>query len=190
MDEWPKRPVDVTVNALDDPEIAVISTNTTVSGQSNEIMGYFCRFSQWYRLKRAIAWLLRMKPRQDRNRHCLVDSSTQNKTPRPIVIEELEKAEVTILKIVQAESFSDDVSALKGVEDSGKVNNRNTIKQKMTKLRKSSPLYRLDPFLDSSGLLRVGGRLRRCDEITTERKHPIILPKKWSCYCADYSPFP
>ena len=47
----------------------------------------------------------------------------------------------------------------------------------MTKLRKSSPLYHLDPFLDSSGLLRVGGRLRRCDKITTERKHPIILPK-------------
>ena len=115
MDEWPKRPVDVTVDALDDPEVAVTSTNTTVSGQHNEIMGYFSRFSQWYRLKRAIAWLLRIKPRQDRNRHSLVDSSTQNKTPRPIVIEELEKAEVTILKIVQAESFSDDVSALKRV---------------------------------------------------------------------------
>ena len=43
MDEWPKRPVDVTVNALDDPEIAVISTNTTVSGQPNEIMEYFSR---------------------------------------------------------------------------------------------------------------------------------------------------
>ena len=94
-----------------------------------------------------IAWLLRMKPRQDRNRHSPVDSSTQNKTPRLIVIEELEKAEVTILKIVQAESFSDDVSALKGVEYSGKVDNRNPIKQKMTRLRKSSPLYRLDLFL-------------------------------------------
>ena len=67
MDEWPKRLVDVTVNALDDPEVAVISTNTTVSGQPNEIMGYFSRFSQWYRLERAIAWLLRKKPRQDRN---------------------------------------------------------------------------------------------------------------------------
>ena len=50
------------------------------------------------------------------------------------MIEELEKAEVTFLKIVQAESFSDDISALKVVEYSGKVNNRNPIKQKMTKL--------------------------------------------------------
>ena len=118
-----------------------------------------------------------MKSRRDRNRRNLSDSSTQDITPKPIMVEELEKAEVTILKIVQAESFPDEISALKRVEDSSKVNNRSLTKQKTTKLRKSSSLYRLDPFLGSDGLLRVGGRLCRCDEITTEMKHPVILPK-------------
>ncbi|CAB4017958.1 Hypothetical predicted protein, partial [Paramuricea clavata] len=131
-DEWPKRPVDVSVNTLDDPEVAVISANTIVSGQHNEILEYFSRFSQWYRLKKAIAWLLRMKPRRDRNRRNLGDSSTQDMTPKPIMVEELEKAEVTILKIIQAESFPDEVSALK------RVDNRSLTKQKTTKLRKSS----------------------------------------------------
>ncbi|CAB4021922.1 uncharacterized protein LOC110248158 [Paramuricea clavata] len=176
-DEWPKRPADVSINTLDDPEVAAISANTIISGQHNEILEYFSRFSQWYRLKKAIAWLLRMKPRQDRNRRNLGDSSTQDKTLKPIMVEELEKAEVTIVKIVQAESFPDEISVLKRVEDSSKVNNRSLTKQKTTKLRKSSSLYRLDPFLGSDGLLCVGGRLRRCDEITTEMKHPVILPK-------------
>ncbi|CAB4036630.1 PREDICTED: uncharacterized protein LOC107329016 [Paramuricea clavata] len=112
-----------------------------------------------------------MKPRRDRNGRNLGDSSTRGMTPKPIMVEELEKAEVTILKIIQAESFPDEVSALK------RVDNRSLTKQKTTKLRKSSSLYRLDPFLGSDGLLRVGGRLRRCDEITTEMKHPVILPK-------------
>jgi hypothetical protein len=176
-DECPKHPVDVSVNTLDDPEVSVISANTIVSGQHNDIMEYFSRFSQWYRLKKAMACLLCMKPRRHRNRRSLVDSSTQGMSPKPVMVEELEKAEVTILKIVQAESFPDDISALKRVEDSSKVNNKSFTKQETTKLRKSSSLYHLDPFLGSGGLLRVEGRLRRCDEITTEMKQPVILPK-------------
>ena len=47
-DEWPKQPVDVNVNTLDDPEVALISTSTIVSGQPNKMMEYFSRYSQWY----------------------------------------------------------------------------------------------------------------------------------------------
>ncbi|XP_068206285.1 uncharacterized protein [Palaemon carinicauda] len=43
---------------------------------------------------------------------------------------------------------------------------------------KSSPIYKLDPFLDSEdGLLKVGGRIRRSD-IPQSAKHPILLLKK------------
>ncbi|CAB3991460.1 OTU domain-containing [Paramuricea clavata] len=97
-DEWPKRPVDVSVNTLDDPEVA---------------------------------------PRRDRNRRNRGDSSTQDMTPKPVMVEELEKAEVTIVKIVQAEPFPDEISALKRVEDSSKVNNRSLTKQKMTNTQKA-----------------------------------------------------
>ena len=44
------------------------------------------------------------------------------------------------------------------------------------KALKGSQLYRLLPFLDSHGILRVGGRLRRA-EIEHGEKHPIVLPK-------------
>ena len=43
-------------------------------------------------------------------------------------------------------------------------------------LKKSSSLYRLDPFLDKDGILRVGGRLRKAS-IPQGIRHPIILPR-------------
>ena len=58
------------------------------------------------------------------------------------------------------------------------TNERNFARKKKKEIKKASSLYRLDPFIDSLSVLRVGGRLRRCDEVTIQNKHPIILPKK------------
>ena len=44
-------------------------------------------------------------------------------------------------------------------------------------LRCTSPLYRLDPFLDEHYLLRVGGRLNK-GSFCKDLKHPVILPRK------------
>ena len=41
---------------------------------------------------------------------------------------------------------------------------------------KNSALYRLDPFIDDDGLLRVGGRLRR-SHLGYGEKHPVLIPK-------------
>ena len=38
-------------------------------------------------------------------------------------------------------------------------------------------MYQLDPFIDDSGLIRVGGRIRRAD-VPRGIAHPIILPRK------------
>ena len=39
---------------------------------------------------------------------------------------------------------------------------------------KISPLYKLDPYMDEQGLLRIGGRLR-FSQLDIEERHPIIL---------------
>ncbi|XP_025270373.1 uncharacterized protein LOC112639712 [Camponotus floridanus] len=44
-------------------------------------------------------------------------------------------------------------------------------------LPRSNSLLRLTPFLDPSGLLRVGGRLQS-SQLSESAKHPLILPKK------------
>ncbi|XP_068246869.1 uncharacterized protein [Palaemon carinicauda] len=71
-------------------------------------------------------------------------------------------AERAIIMYVQREVFGDEVKA----------------SSRELSIGKSSPIYKLDPFLDSEdGLLKVGGRIRRSD-IPQSAKHPILLPKK------------
>ena len=63
-----------------------------------------------------------------------------------------------------------------------RAHTRNTAdRREMSKLKatmkKTSCLYRLDPFVDSNGILRVGGRIKRAD-VPYHLKHPVILPRK------------
>jgi len=50
------------------------------------------------------------------------------------------------------------------------------ILKKGEQLSKSSSLTKLTPFIDSTGLLRVGGRLQKAD-LPYDEKHPFILPR-------------
>jgi len=52
----------------------------------------------------------------------------------------------------------------------------NTSKEGSSSLRQASSIYKLDPFVDEEGTLRVGGRLKR-SKLNLEFKHPILLPK-------------
>lgn len=38
-----------------------------------------------------------------------------------------------------------------------------------------NPLWKLDPFIDDDGLLKIGGRLRN-SELSGKEKHPIVIP--------------
>ena len=44
-------------------------------------------------------------------------------------------------------------------------------------LKRSSSLYKLDPFLDEFGLIRVSGK-EKMEEISNEAKHPVVVPRK------------
>ena len=49
-------------------------------------------------------------------------------------------------------------------------------------MKSGSPLFKLNPFLDCSGILRVGGRLKQAD-MAGNVKFPIVLPKR--CHVTD-----
>jgi hypothetical protein len=49
--------------------------------------------------------------------------------------------------------------------------------RKEKSVTKGSLLYKLDPSIDSEGVLRVGGRVQN-SELTENEKHPVILPKQ------------
>ena len=90
-------------------------------------------------------------------------------------VDELNDARKEIIRIVQRNSFVDEVTLLhqKNVETSSAEDKA----EESYRIPKSSNLYRLDPILTTDGRLRVGGRIRRA-EIPLDVKHPCILPKK------------
>lgn len=42
----------------------------------------------------------------------------------------------------------------------------------------NSVIYKLNPFLDAKGIMRVGGRLQYCTSLEYEERYPAILPKR------------
>ena len=72
---------------------------------------------------------------------------------------ELEIATETCIRITQNQYFYNEINQLK--------NNK--------KIESKSKLVQLNPFLDATGLLRVGGRLQH-SELPFNTKHPYILP--------------
>ena len=79
----------------------------------------------------------------------------------------LELAEQEIIKSLQSKHFRDKIMDLK--DSSTKI-------KKMT-LKKVSSLYCIDPFLDSFGILRIGGRIKRVN-LSDVVKHLVILPRR------------
>ena len=53
---------------------------------------------------------------------------------------------------------------------------RDQSRKKRQMLRKASWLYKLDPFLDQDGLIRVGGRIRRAN-VSVDTNHPVNIPR-------------
>ena len=106
-------------------------------------------YSSYYRLKKAICWLLRVK-------YCFkVDKLARN---TPITVAEMRDAEVVIIKYVQGCAYEDELTILK----QGKH------------VAKSSRLFKLAPAL-KDGLLVVGGRLKHA-AINEDMKNHLILP--------------
>ena len=95
-------------------------------------------FSSFTRLKRVTAWMLRFVF------NCRARQKKLVRVSGPLTVSELDKAVTYWVSISQSAHFATEVAAL----------------QSNTSLPKSSPLLSLNPFLDETGLLRVGGRQR------------------------------
>ncbi|GFW09786.1 integrase catalytic domain-containing protein [Trichonephila clavipes] len=87
--------------------------------------------------------------------------SKESKRIGPLDLGELKKAEQLLLKLEQKEEFKVEMN---GIQNSAMVPSNSRVKT-------------LNPFIDSEGILRVGGRLRNSD-INYNQKFPILLPSK------------
>ena len=80
-------------------------------------------------------------------------------------------AKIRIIRLVQTTFFEEEVKAL------GSTLKNDDNKLRKSVLKPSSPLAKLDPFVDHDGVLRVDGRLRQA-KLLWDVKFPAILPKQ------------
>ena len=57
---------------------------------------------------------------------------------------------------MQSNAFPTEIKTLKQIQREDCKNDRNFAKARKSAIKKTSSLYRLDPFLDQDGLIRVG----------------------------------
>ena len=153
--------------------------------QYGSILDRLQYFSDWYRAKRAIAvslkfidkLRLRTVNKPDRTLTVEFIRANQLKEYKLVTVSELQKAEIVILKCIQANHFSQDIKCLKVNEITEVPSDRKDMSARHSVLRGNSQLFKLDPFLDQNGLLRVGGRIKNA-ELPHSIKHPIVLPRK------------
>lgn len=151
-----------------------LKTETTLYDSS--LLDYLNRFSDWNHLKRVIAWCLRfINCTQNRIKTKASslpdrkDSFSQNE----LSVTELYHAENKVIIQLQEKFFKEEKETLQ--EDQSE--NSHIPGSKRKQLKFNSPINRLDPFLDDSGVLRVGGRVHR-GNFNIKLKHPIIIPRK------------
>ena len=172
-----------------DPNDPEVKASTLVTQSDESYPNYFetarlDRFSDWSRVRKAVAVCLRFKRllREKRfQKTAVAQTSTAVKkngtSYQPVDIEEIGQAEMEIIRCLQLEHFKDEIEALSLLQVHGEFSDRQKAKQRNFNLKKCSSLYRLDPYLDVNGILRVGGRLRRAN-MPEASKHPIILPRR------------
>lgn len=122
----------------------------------------FERFSDWNRLIRAIGKLIHIVRSYKRD---------QNDNPPtckgwhcckfPLSDDIILQSKEIIVRAIQQETYANELQCLRQNKP----------------LPKASMLRKLDPFIDQSGLLRVGGRLIKAN-LSSEEKRPLIIPGK------------
>lgn len=163
--------------SAEDPEVRkeVKSRVTSLKPQESNTLGdeRFTRFSSWSSLRCAIAVLI-VKVRLFKQKSTCNEAS-QSKPEQRLSPKVLTHATETVIKAVQKEAFQEEFDVIT-CTTSKDDNDRNSFKARKKTLKKSH-LYRLDPYVDDTGILRVGGRLRQTN-LSLKEKHPVLLPKE------------
>ena len=136
----------------DDPEVKANSGSClmVVSDEETHPVDMLAKhYSNWYRLKRAVAWWLKLKKR--------LKGKNLSRSKEFLTVEDLKGGELVIIKHVQGKQFSSELERL--------ASGLNVVK--------GSNIASLDPVLDD-GVIVVGGRLR-LSNLSESFKHPWLI---------------
>ena len=184
-DQWPQQRPNYSVLDDNNPEVKKINSRALLVRESN-IQNRLERFSSWTQAKLAIAHCRRyvQKLKRKANTKSLVRDELPKNANKvaageralSVSVEELEIAENVIISWMQSDAFSKEIEVLNVLKDDTDCKDRKFVKKKKALMKGASGIFRLDPFLDDNGTLRVGGRLSK-SSLNENIKHPVIFPK-------------
>ncbi|GFV79136.1 integrase catalytic domain-containing protein [Trichonephila clavipes] len=123
-----------------------VSTNCV----SSILSTLLCKSNSYMKIVRIFSYVLRFSNNVNKSKLTLSG---------PLSATDIDQAETKLIRMVQEQVF---LAEIKSLQSKGVVS-------------PSSKLRNLNPFIDSDGLLRVGGRLSNSD-LPYVNKHPAILP--------------
>ena len=118
-------------------------------------------FSDWHKAKRAVATCMKFKASLQQSSkkplHAAKKTSKEKDTStyRSPSVDEMRRAEQAILKSLQEESFPEEIKILKSLGAQSDDASREFAKKRNLSMKKTSSLYRLDPFLDEDGIYEL-----------------------------------
>ena len=140
--------------SVDDVEVKKEVQVFRIEVEEDPIMKIARYFSSWRKVKRAVAWLMKIKKR--------LRSKKNEEDQGEITVEDMKQAEEVIIRHVQGQMFPEELRRLR-LGDS---------------VQKSSPIKCLRPMLDERGIMCVEGRLKnmkKAAEMIQPGKHPVIM---------------
>lgn len=161
-EKWPVKPEsyddlsnDVEIRRETNLYVALITANDVHENPTDELLQ---RYSSWYKLKKGVAWVLKIK-------NYLLDK-VKGKEPMGsqkmgLSVETLKEAERAAIKYVQERIYPEETKIIRKDGDG---------------LKKSSPLFLLEPVCGQEGILCVGSRLTYAT-ITEDGKRQILVQK-------------
>ena len=141
-----------------DPELRkeVVAHDICIDAQDSYLLELCSRFSSWTKAVHTLALVQKVI----KHRHEILSKQAVGIHGK-VTVDDIQVMSNRIARATQASSFSDEVAYLR----SGKT------------IPKSSSLWKFDCFLDSEGIIRVGGRIKHAT-VSGVENHPIIMPKK------------
>nr|XP_018900622.1 PREDICTED: uncharacterized protein LOC109032781 [Bemisia tabaci] len=147
---WPKQSINPPSNGQSEEKVVRVFLGIQSFFSSLNVL--LDRVSSLSKLLRIVAYVLRFVNNVGRK-------NTKN-TSQILLPEELDNAQDVCTKSIQHQVFNQDIHDLMSPQG---------------ELRGSSSIKTLNPFMDSKGLLRVGGRLKNSN-LPLGEKHPVLLP--------------
>ncbi|GFW40650.1 uncharacterized protein TNCV_2835941 [Trichonephila clavipes] len=128
---------------------STVLTNVSTSSQGSYLLEIIAKYSTFSRLIRVIAWCKRY-----------IKNCRSSRVTGVLTSKEVDDATKIVIQTVQKSQFHSEIQLL----------------NKKHPLPNSSTLLPLDIFLDTDGIIKVGGRLKN-SSLSPIQKHPILLPK-------------